>query len=260
MLAVGELDVFRRRDPAVMNEDDFNNGPSGWVPLMGSQEPEGVLTLDSEITDNGSRYSLFLQTGSANQDGVGDAWGVCHALKRLARPQTAKKDYMEWKWAFGTEFFYDSPRQVVFALDTCNREAKRNFFELRWLNWTNVPTPNNPRRYEVRHNGVWTPLIVGGQEIVYPHGFNENKRNLIHTEAVFDIENACYDGLRVNGVGYGSLAPTPNADLRSYSPGTVDLPTFEGGFNVMFGINNKNTNAQTHSWANLCYQRTVVVQ
>lgn len=254
MLGVGELDVFHRRDTAVLCEDDFNNGPSGWVPLMGSQLPGGLIMLDSEITDNRSRYSLFLQTGSGNQDGVNDVWGNSWAIKRMHRPQLAKKVYMDFKWAFGTEFDYSSPRQVVFAMDTCDANAVRNFFQVRWLNWDSG-TNAAVGRYEVMHNGAWTPLPG---PITYPHGFNENKRNLIRTEVVFDLNSACYDGLRINGIGYGSLAPTPDSSLRAFTPGSPTLHTFEGGLNAIFGVNNSNLTATTHSWANLAYQRTVV--
>lgn len=244
----GEVDAYPRRDPAVLNEDDFNNGPQGWVQLMSGATPEGgPIMLDTEITDNGSRYSLFLQAGTGNQDGVGDCWGAAVAIKRMMRKETAAKVYMEWKWAMGTEFAYTAPRCVMFGLDTCDAGAVRHFFQVRWLSSTD--------RYQCWHAGAWTDLPG---PITYPHAFNENKRNLNHTEAVFDLSNARYDGLRINGVGYGSLSTTPDATLQAYAPSTESLVTFEGGFNALFGIWNSNTTTTTHSWANLAYQRTVI--
>lgn len=249
MLSVGELDVFTRRDPAVLNDDDFNNGPQGWVQLISGNYPEGgPIMLDSEITAHGSRYSLFLQSGTGNMDGVNDAWGGCVAIKRMYRHQPAKKVYMEWKWAFGTEFKYDTPRVLFFGLDTCDANAERRFFQYRYR------TDNDA--YEALHNGVWTTL----PGVTYPHAFNENKRNLNHTEAVFDLENNRYDGLRINGIGYGSLAATPNSSLQPFFPKVEQLVTFEGGFNPIFGFYNSNINSQTHGWANLAHQRTVIVK
>jgi hypothetical protein len=249
MLAVGEIDVFTRRDPAVMNDDNFNNGPQGWVQLISGQYPEGgPIMLDSEITAHGSRYSLFLQSGTNNMDGVNDCWGGCVAIKRMYRHNPAKKIYMEWLWAFGTEFKYDTPRTVFFGLDTCDAAANRRFFQTRWLAAT--------KAYQVFHNGTWTDL----PGVTYPHAFNENKRNLNHTEVVFDLENNRYDGLRVNGIGYGSLAPTPDGSLNAYGPLVENLPTFEGGFNPVIGFYNSNTDTTTHGWMNLAHQRTVIVK
>lgn len=251
----GEVDAYPRRDPAVINEDNFNSGTCGWVPLISAQYPEGVLFLDSEISDPASRYSLFLQTGNGSKDGVSSNWGDCVAIKRCQRPQAAKKVYMEWKWSVGSEFDWNSPRVVIFGLDTCDANAVRGFFQFRYQNW-DAGSSTRRQQYQMMHNSTWTD-VPGG---VYPHGINENKRNLIHTEAVFDLENHCYDGLRVNGLGFGSLAATPNTSLTAYGPAVESLPTFEGGFNPMFAVNNRNDSSTTHAWANLSYQRSVVVK
>lgn len=90
-------------------------------------------------------------------------------------------------------------------------------------------------------------------------GNNENKRNLHHMEIIFDIEGNCYDGLRLNGRGFGSLAEVSDGSLRAYRPAPEYLVTFASGFNVAFDLRNRVDTAQTRSWANLAYSRGIIL-
>lgn len=241
-------------DLKLICDDTFNNGPSGWVQLIGSQYPFGVVMWDQEYAYNDSRGSLLLETGNNQVDGVNGNWGGLTAIKRLWRPPAASIQVtpiieMEWVWYYGSQYDQNSPRTIIFGADTCDPSSDpRYFFQHRWLNWDGASGTRVTKYQLMQSDGTWVD-IPGG---TYIHGWNENKRDWHRTRVRFDLYNGCYDGFMIDGLGFGSLAATPDNSLRAFGPPHQTLPTFEGGLNPMFAIYNKSDAAiNTHAWAGL---------
>lgn len=243
------LKTYRDRNPRVLCDDTFDSGPQGWVQLMGSQYPEGVISLDSEITFDSSRHSLLLECADGAQDGVSNNWGSCTALKRVWRGNDAGIIECEWVWAYGSQYDTNSPRHVIFGLDTCHPSSSpRYFFQIRWLNYDS-PTTTRVTKYQMlTPSNVWVD-IPGA---VIDHPWNENKRDLHRTQAQFNLSTGKYEGLRVDGIGFGSFADTPDTTMSAYGPSSQTLGSFKHGNNPFFSIANKsNTASNNHGWANL---------
>lgn len=134
----GETELF----PTLVFEDDFRNGTQGWTQLMGDF-PSGILTLDSDITANGSGYSLGLATGDyAN---TSNPFGSCMAIKRMGRSSKFKYVYLKMLFAYGSSqnppsTAERSPRCIEFGVDQCDDAGARNYFKIRWHNWQYIPT------------------------------------------------------------------------------------------------------------------------
>lgn len=264
-MIAGEVDAKIQPDFSVLNDDNFNEGPQGWAQLIGGADnTHGPIMLDGEITADGSKHSLFLQTGETKATAA-NRFGSCMALKRLHYPDGAEMIYMRYEWAMGTEFSYKSPRTITFSLDACDKNASRHFWQVRWFNYDSS-TDTYPKGYQVN---AGTDSATDWKFIGLPfkHPFNENKRNIQVTEIVYDLLNNRYAGVRANGAGVGVLAASPTAWVTenntpggpALGPADQSLPTFEGSMNPYIQIDNNNTGADTHhSWLNLCRQRTVV--
>lgn len=244
------------RDQRVLFEDDFRNGPSGWTQLIHGTKPNGTIGLSSEITFNNSPYSLVLQSGD-QVDGAGN-FGGATAIKRMGRGATVGKLYVEFYWGWGSKWGENAPRAYDFGCDQADLDGNRKYFKIRWFNYD--AGNGRPAKYQLL-------TVNGSDELVFvdipganiDHGFNENKRNLHHLEAIFDIDAGVYDGVRVDGTGFGSLAATPNASLREYSPKDEFLAPFKGGFNVSMDIRNRNDTNGTQAFGVLAYARGVLL-
>lgn len=246
-----ELDVFPRRDTSVLMEDDFSNGPQGWAQLLDIATPRGVLTLDPEITYGGSRYSLMLSTEDY-PDGANCNWGSCVALKRMSRPTWAKTIYADIQWAWGSRWGNKSPRIIEFGIDQADQNGQRRYFRFRWHNY-DEDAGTRITQWKVDNAGTYVS-IPGA---VMDHGYNENKRNLNRVEFEIDLENSTYAGLRINGLGFGSLAETPDNSLRAWAPAATSLPDFANGLNLCINLRNNIQTTQTKSWMNVAYAKVV---
>lgn len=252
-LILPEVDVYPRHDPSVLMEDNFNNGPQGWAQLLDIATPRGVLTLDPEITYGGSKYSLMLSTEDY-PDGANCNWGSAVALKRMARPVGCKTVYADIQWAWGALWGRNTPRFIEFGIDQANSGGQRRYYRFRWHNYDEDA---NSRITQWKIDSAGAYISVPGA--VMDHGYNENKRNLHRLEFEIDLENETYAGLRINGLGFGSLAATPDNSLRAHSPGVGSLPDFANGLNLCINIRNCIQTAQTKSWMNIAYAKVVAL-
>jgi hypothetical protein len=256
----------------VLAEDNFRDGgTSGWVQLVGSQYPTGVVMFDDEYgyTDGGG--SLVLETGDAAQGGVGDTRAAASAVKRMWRGSQQLLDGyvdMQWVWYFGSQYASTNPRVIEFGLDCASPTGTpRLFFRIRWLNFDST-TATRVTKYQIHTGSGWVDLPAASWQAgagvgdaagtVYPHGWNENKRDWHLMRARFDVKNQQYVGFQIDGDPHGSFTgvPADEAAIRAFSPPTEALPTFENGFNGWFSIENRSDNRiNNHAWAGLGYFR-----
>lgn len=234
-------------------EDDFRNGPSGWVQLLDGNTGAGVVYLDTEIAYRGSPYSLYIGTEDYSSADY-KPWGYATAIKRLSRGATVNKIYAEWWFGYGSLYGENTPKAIDFGIDQATPAATRRYFKFRWLNY-DEGTAARVSKFQMSHTSSWVDVPSGAVNL----GYNENKRNLWHVEAVVDIDDGVYDGLRVNGTGFGSLASTPSSALRSYGPSSSTLAQFASGFNATIDVVNRLNTNSTKAWANLAYFRAVEI-
>lgn len=253
MTILPEVDVYPRRDTSVLMEDDFTNGPQGWAQLLDIATPRGVLTLDPEITYGGSKYSLMLSTEDY-PDGAEDNWGSAVALKRMSRPVGASTIYADIWWAWGSLWGNETPRFIEFGIDQADESGSRRYYRFRWHNY-DEDAESRITQWKLEHGGTYTSISGA----VMDHGYNENKRNLHRLEFEIDLENNTYAGLRINGLGFGSLADTPDNTLRAYAPASSSLPDFANGLNLCVNLRNCIQTASTKSWMNIAYAKVVAL-
>jgi hypothetical protein len=246
-----ELDVYPRRDTSVLMEDDFNSGPQGWAQLLDIATPRGVLTLDSEITYGGSAHSLMLSSEDY-PDSANCNWGSAVALKRMARPVWAETIYADIQWTWGAQYGRDTPRFIEFGIDQADQDGQRRYFRFRWHNYDEDA---DARIHQWKLDDTSGFVSIAGADM--DHGYNENKRNLHRLEFEIDLANNTYAGLRVNGLGFGSLATVPNNSLRAYAPTVGSLPDFANGLNLCVNLRNCIQTSSTRSWMNIAYAKVV---
>lgn len=259
----------------VLAEDKFANGPGGWVQLIASQYPTGVVMFDGEYGYGDGCGSLLLEAADGRH-GTNDVHHGASAVKRLWRGSSQHIDGyvdMQWVWYYGSQYDQNSPRQVQFGLDCASPTATpRRFFQVRWLNYdvvggtrvtkyqVNVGSSDAPNWVDIPtaswQSSAGTGDVTGSS---YPHGWNENKRDWHMLRARFDVQTGKYLGIMIDGDPHGIYTDAPS-DLTAWealgSPTAESLPTFEGGFNAWFSIENKtNSPVNTHSWAGLGYFR-----
>lgn len=257
-------------DESVLWEDNFTNGPSGWVQIMSSSRPFGMISLDPAITHKGSRWSLRLDTEDFANGTNAPNWARCMALKRLWRGNWMRIVRAEWVFAYGSRWGGDgeesmSPRDIRFGLDNCDFTGARRFFGLRYqisgeTNSTEGATRHERWQVQSATVGNWVTIPALGDG-VRPLAVNENKRNLFRVELEIDLENGVYNGVSINGDGFGSLAANSDTSISSIpGPQLETLDSFRGCLNPTFTIENRiygpvaDGNA-TACWANLVYSR-----
>ena len=247
----------------ILFEDNFDNGACNWTQLIhapaggGPIRPIGVLTMDTEISHGGSSSSLMLSTG--DQPNTGGNYGSCMAIKRLSRGPDTGRVFYEFFWSWGSLAGQNTPRAIQFGLDEADENGVRRYYKVRWENWRHVSGGSGSGRtmqYQLLL-GDNTMLDIPGA--VFEHGYNENKRNLNHLEMIVDLNANVYDGLRINGVGFGSLADVPNDSLRAYGTHTSTLVPFSLGMNATFEVLNRTDTVNTAAWANLAYARGLLL-
>ncbi|NDK91022.1 hypothetical protein GYA93_15730 [Gordonia desulfuricans] len=258
---IGEVHAINKREPGLIAEDNFATGHCNWVQLLNGNVGAGVVYLDSRIVHE-SPYSLCVGTGYQSSIGEGTQ-GYGAAFKRLSRGPVLGKVYAHWKFAYGSEGGENYPRNVDFGLDQCDPDGERRFFKIRWLNYDEA-TSTRVSKFQVNGDPASTWIDVPGAAIDL--GFNEAKRNLFDVEAVFDATTGKYDGLRVNGLGFGTLAtdsegaPQPDATMQALSgPHPHTLNQFKGGMNVGIEVYNRLQVAGSPAWVNLAYFKAVAL-
>lgn len=258
---MGLLDVpaSNRPNPRVLIDTDFNNGLGGFVQLTDHTQNIGVLGLASERTYGSSRFAMLLSTEDQPW-GKTPAWqwSACTAIKRMGRGASMGRIKLDVWWALGSTFGQTAPRGVRFCIDQSDPSGNRRYFMYQYLNYDDL-TNTRVSKWQVLcdKSGTggltreWVDVPGGAVEL----GYNENKRGLWHTEFVFDIAAARYDGLRLNGTGlgggsladgYGGPVPVNGANpmralgsplLEVVPSGNID--SFNSGLNITIDLVNR---------------------
>lgn len=240
--------------PGLIVDDNFNNGAAGWTQLLDRTKPTGIILLDSEITYGNSRYSLLMQTENQTDTEV-NSWGSAMAIKRMYQPNLADSVYMDFYWSWASTFGQNTPRAIDFGLDQCSNSGQRQFFKVRWKNFDET-TGQRVHQWQINNNSDVFQDIPGA---TVDCGYNENKRNLYRLECVFDLKNHHHSGVRINGIGFGSLAETPDNSLNSVAPAVETLQPFANGFNPIVQIRNNLQTNNCKCWVNLGRVRALSV-
>lgn len=282
----GQLDVVyppsRRR---VLLDDHAGTGFPAWVPLMNGGAPAGVVSF------NGQGLELISPDVATNSPN-GQMFGAS-ALNRLSRPagsgRTAglSKVYIEWEWSarvFRTvSSVFNYSKGFEFGIDTAdygtagaqpanaNRtlamtrcvifdESAATYFGGKWQITHGDATAPSMVDITDKSGNLASPTVAGYEGLAV--GLNYGKWIRQYTEQVFDLTgggvagatSAVLEGLRHNGVGFGSLAvgPTGYDPNLATNPRANELKTvallpaqstdagFQGGMNIYAQIDNRS--------------------
>lgn len=272
----------RRR---VLLDDHAGTGFPEWVALMNGGAPAGVVSF------NGQGLELISPDVSTNSPN-GQMFGAS-ALHRMARPAGAdnrsglSKLYIEWEWrarvlrTFSSVFQYS--KGFEFGIDTADFgtagaqpvNANRTLAMCRCVMFDESAATYYGGKWQITHGSAGSPSYVNITDLdgnlVSPTvtgyealavGMNYGKTIRQYTEQVFDLTgggvtgatSAVLEGLRHNGVGFGSLAtgPTGYDPNLSTNPRANELKTtallpaqstdagFQGGMNIYAQIDNRS--------------------
>lgn len=258
----------------VLAEDFFKESNCGWTQLVGSQYPHGPVMHDQEYGYGDGGGTLVLECGDGAKAAT-DNRTECMAAKRMWRGSSQHiGGYvdMQWVWYWGSQYNTTSPHYVQFGLDCASpTDNPRMFFQIRWLNY-DPTTTSRVTEYQVNtgtsDSPTWTNIPTASWQAsagtgdassnVYPHGWNENKRDWHMVRARFDVQNAQYVGMMIDGDPHGIYTGVSADETawRALGPTTETLDTFQNGFNGWFAIGNNSANPiNNHCWAGLGYFR-----
>jgi hypothetical protein len=277
--------VYPTSRKRVLLHDHAGTGFPSWVPLMNGGAPAGVVSF------NGQGLELISPDVSTNSPN-GQMFGAS-ALNRLARPAGVgrasglSKVYVEWEWSarvFRTvTSVFNYSKGFEFGIDTsdygtagaqpvtANRtlamtrcvifdETAAAYFGGKWqITHGDATAPSMVNITDLSGN-LASPTVAGYEELAV--GMNYGKWIRQYTEQVFDLTgggvagatSAVLEGLRHNGVGFGSLAggPTGYDPNLSTNPRANELKTtallpaqstdagFQGGMNIYAQIDNRS--------------------
>lgn len=265
--------------------DHAGTGFPSWVPLMNGGAPAGVVSF------NGHGLELIspdVMTNSPN----GQMFGAS-ALNRLSRPMGVgqggfSKIYVEWEWyarIFRTaSAVFNYSKGFEFGIDTADHgspsatqpalgnrtlamarccifdESGPAYHGGKWQMCTGDAASPGWTNITDKDGKVASPVTPGYERLAV--GMNYGKWIRQYTEQVFDLTgggvtgatSAILEGLRHNGVGFGSLANGPVGydpkiatnpranELKT--PGLVPAKAtdagFQGGLNIYCQIDNRS--------------------
>jgi hypothetical protein len=285
-MVFGQVEVIsppsRRR---VLLHDHAGTGFPSWVALMNGGAPAGVVSF------NGQGLELISPDVSTNSPN-GQMFGAS-ALNRLSRPAGVghsgglNKVYVEWEWrlrVFRTvASVFNYSKGVELGIDTADYgtagaqpvSANRTLAMTRCVIFDESAAAYYGGKWQITHGdatapsmvditdlsgNVASPTVTGYQELAV--GMNYGKWIRQYTEQVFDLTgggvtgatSAVLEGLRHNGVGFGSLAvgATGYDPNLSTNPRANELKTtallpaqstdagFQGGLNIYAQIDNRS--------------------
>lgn len=278
---MGLLDapVITTPNPRVLIDTNFNNGLGGFVQLTDHTENIGVLGLDTDRTYGDSRYSMLLSTEDYAWGKTPTwSWSSCTAIKRMGRGDYVGRLKLDVWWAYGSVFGQNAPRGVRFCIDQSSPQGERRYFMYQYLNFDDAANARTSKFQVLCDKSAtgglvreWVDVPGGAVQL----GYNENKRGMWHTEFVFDINGARYDGMRVNstGIGGGSLAdgygpPAPiNAGnpmralgeplLENVAQGNID--SFDSGLNITIDLVNRQNVTTSKAWVHVARCRAEIL-
>lgn len=298
---IGEVDATQKPDLSfppkrrqVLIHDHAGTGFPAWAQLMNAGAPHGVVSFNGQGLE---LISPDVSTAAPN----GQMFGAA-ALCRLTRPAGFDKLYVEWEWAYrvfrsatsvftytkGPQFGIDTAdwgtagaqpangnRSLAMTRCTIYDEAG-TYYGGKWQIQTGDATAPSWTDLEDNSGNLLAPTVSGYQNLAV--GLNYGKWVRQYTEQVFDLTgggvsgatSAVLEGLRHNGVGFGSLAsgetgydPSTGTNARANELKQVDfIPAqsvdagFQGGLNLYCQIDNRSNQL---SKAKLCVTRVRAV-
>lgn len=291
-LVFGQVDAVPRPDlsfpPArrrVLLHDHAGTGFPSWVALMNGGAPAGVVSF------NGQGLELISPDVSTNTPN-GQMFGAS-ALNRLTRPAGVgrtgglNKVYLEWEWSarvFRTAAsVFNNSKGFEFGIDTADFgtagaqpvNANRTLAMCRCTVFDETAVTYYGGKWQITHGDAAAPSMVNITDLsgnlasptvagyeALAVGLNYGKWVRQYTEQVFDLTgggvsgatSAVLEGLRHNGVGFGSLATGPtgydpniSTNTRANELKTVALlpaqstdAGFQGGLNIYCQIDNRS--------------------
>lgn len=255
--------TYVQRNPRVIfGPDDFSNGPCGWTHINNGNTFTAPLLPASYPSIDGPSLQLTTEDGTPVS---GVPWNYAMAIKRGAYPFDATKVRFDLHLSIAAPHSgspWSGPRNIDIGLDTGYSSAtgsnnNRAFYRLRYLINDEAATGPN-MRFQVSQGGLgiaaastFTDCVAadGTTPITYPLGYNENKRDPMHIQLEVNLANRTYLGMSVNGIGYGSMATTPDNTFSSLGTASIDrltsggYATFYGGFNASVEVYNRTNSA-----------------
>lgn len=270
----------------VLLHDHAGTGFPSWVPLGNGGAPAGVVSFNGQGLE---LISPDVMTNTPN----GQMFGAS-ALNRLSRPMGVgqtngfSKVYLEWEWyarVFRTvSSVFNYSKGFEFGIDTSDHgtagaqpvlgnrslamtrccifdESTATYFGGKWQMCTGDATAPAFTNITDLSGNLASPTVSGYERLAVAMNYGKWVRQ--YTEQVFDLTgggvsgatSAVLEGLRHNGVGFGSLAggptgydPVVGTNTRANELKTTTLKPaqstdagFQGGLNIYAQIDNRST-------------------
>lgn len=248
--------VFRERSPRVLFDDEFEDGPCGWVQLMGGgysapygdNAAGGAMGLVSWPSLDGGNSLEFHSEDAAPSTPSADPM----VLKRLTRPAAVDgRNLIGFEVWFAYKNLHSAgitPRAFDFGLDTATDAGARKFGKFRLF------TNDGSNKWQMASGaapGTFTDIPSSGGLVV---GINENKVGWNKLEFYYDIVTHTYAGLIVNGTPFGTEVGGAALPSAAGVNGFVDegtLAPFSNGLNFCVQIRNRTDTSDSKTWAYL---------
>lgn len=297
-LIFGEVDATPRTDTSfppsrrqVLLHDHAGTGFPSWVPLMDGSTPRGICSFDGT--------GLVITSEHNHYGGVNAQFYNPLALTRLTRPGGFAKLYVEWEWSARVFVYYNAGAKWTgvkgwsLGIDTCGSASgaqpaagPRTLAFPRCVNYDEGTSTLHSGAWQIttgdatapsftyltdKDGALASPVTPGYEGLTV--GLNYGKAVRQYTEQVYDLSGggvvgattAVLEGLRHNGVGFGSLAiggkgydPNIATNPRANELKTVALlpaqttdGQFQNGLNLMAQIDNRSTQDSRNTlWIN----------
>jgi hypothetical protein len=268
----------------VLANDDQRSGFAEWVPLLNGSSAGGVCSFNGQGLE---LISPDVSTGSPAGQIIGSS-----ALRRLTRPTGFTHVYLRWEWYYrvfrSNSNYFTFTKGPEFGIDTADWgtynagggaagglepvAANRTLAMCRCAIYDEAGTYYGGK-WQITHGSASAPSYVDLKDnsgnIIAPTisgyeplqvGMNQGKWIRQITEQVFDLTGggvsgattAVLEGLRHNGIGFGSLSggatgyTTPTTGRTSellnasYVPAQSTDVNFQGGMNLYAQIDNRS--------------------
>lgn len=247
----------------VILHDNQSTGFRSWVPLHDGNQPRGMGGFDGSA----------LVSMTEDRKAWGDVASVFHSsgwLSRLTLPAGASRIYLRWEWAIRLWRGDNYSKGPSFGLDTDDGGDPGTFAPAHGRRYLLTNRCNLFDEAGVYYGGKWQASSGGvtapgmadlkdheGDLISpfkYPRmGVGQNYGKVLrqYTEQVLNVVDFRFEGLRHNGVGFGSLptgggyapdaASNPRADeLTGVVPSAGIDDGFINGCNIYFQLDNRS--------------------
>lgn len=254
---------FPPRHSRVILHDNSATGFRSWAPLHDANQPRGMGGFD------GAALVLMTEdkptTGDNSAQFHTSAW-----LSRLTIPAAATRVYLRWEWAIRIYRGGTFSKGPQFGLDIDDGGVAGSFAPAngnRYLMMQRCTMFDEAGTYyggkwQYQSGAVATPAMTNLTDyqgalispFKYPRmGVGQNYGKVLrqYSEQVLDVTNFRYEGLRHNGIGFGSLptgggydanlASNPRAnELAGFVPASGIDDQFVNGCNIYAQLDNRS--------------------